>query len=186
VKSFLYAPRERGLKVAARSEIAYHPVCPARAGVGFLMAGIVMEVVGRFFFITYPDAVSDAGSMGGMFDLFSLLVVIGVFFTTSVMIINTSVNLIHLVPDTVLSWIAPGTQSAGAGSGMNGEFANSAAGVAGYGGSIAKQSLANATNARNGRQQTAQSKAAKEDADKKHQEMLDSFAGKSRGGVNIK
>ena len=48
------------------------------------------------------------------------------------------------MPDTVLSWVAPGTQSAGAGSGMGGQFSNAAAGVAGYGGAIAKQSMGKA------------------------------------------
>jgi hypothetical protein len=104
------------------------------------MMGIVMEVVGRFFFLTFPDAVSDAGSIG-MAGLFSLMVVIGLFFTTSVMIVNTCVNLIHIVPDAVLAWIAPGTQSSGSGSRMNGEFAQAAGGMAGYGGAIAKQSM---------------------------------------------
>jgi hypothetical protein len=116
-------------------QVLFRPVLMV---VGFLMMGIVMEVVGRFFFLTYPMAVADAGSIGSMFDLFSLLVVIGVFFTTSVMIINTCVNLVHIVPDTVLGWIAPGTQSAGSGSGMGGNFSQAAAGVAGFGGQAAQ------------------------------------------------
>lgn len=59
-----------------------------------------------------------------MLGIFGFVIAIAVFFTTSVMIINTSVNLIHWVPDNVLGWF--GVNGRGSGGNMNGEFTSSA------------------------------------------------------------
>lgn len=100
--------------------------------IGFVLAGIVMEVVGTFFFLTYPMAVGDAGTIGGFYDLIGFVVAVAVFFTTSVMIVTTSVNLIHYIPDTVLAWIGTSTNSSSAGSRMSGDFGQGSAAVTAY------------------------------------------------------
>lgn len=133
--------------------------------------------IGRFFFLTKPLAVSDAGYIASWHAIFALLVVIGVFFTTSVKIVNTSVNLIHIVPDTELSWIAPGTQSAGAGSQMSGQFSNAASGVAGYGGAIAKQSMGKAREAGRGIADGNNQAASAAQSKARHDEMIKAMGG---------
>ena len=113
---------------------------PVLMVVGSLCSIICIDVVGKFFFMTYSGAVAEstAGSFTG---LVALVIYIGIFFTTSVMIVTTSVNLIHVVPDAVLNWIANSTASTAPGAGMSGNFAVGAVGATGAGQSIMQRSL---------------------------------------------
>ena len=113
---------------------------PVLMVVGFLSATTVIDIVGKFFDMTYAQAVatSSAGSFTG---LVALVIYIAIYFTTSVMIVNTSVNLIHIVPDTVLAWISNSTASSGAGSGTNAHFSAASVAAVGAGSSMIQQSM---------------------------------------------
>jgi conjugal transfer/type IV secretion protein DotA/TraY len=113
---------------------------PVLMVVGFLSSIIVIDVVGKFFFSTYTMAVSES-SAGSFTGLVAMIIYVAAFFTISVMIVNTSINLVHLIPDMVLNWISNSTASSSAGAGANGNFSIAAAGATGAGASIAKESL---------------------------------------------
>jgi len=113
---------------------------PVLMVVGFLTMTIVMAVVGKIFFSTFSLAVSES-SAGSFTGLIAFVIYVGIFLTTSVMIVNQCANLIHIVPDTVLVWITQSTSSTGAGSGMNAHFAAAATGVTGFGAEIARNSI---------------------------------------------
>jgi conjugal transfer/type IV secretion protein DotA/TraY len=113
---------------------------PVLMVVGFLSSIIVIDVVGKFFFLTYTLAVSES-SAGSFTGLVAMIIYVGAFFTISVMIVNTSINLIHLIPDTVLNWISESTASSSAGAGANGNFAIAATGATGAGAGMVKESL---------------------------------------------
>lgn len=55
------------------------------------------------------------------------------------MLVNMSMNLVHLVPDTVLQWIGAQSQSASAGNGAGQDFTRDAAGAMAAGGQVASQ-----------------------------------------------
>ena len=105
---------------------------PVLMVVGFVASILLIDIVGKFFFMTYAATVanSSAGSFQG---LVALIVYIAIFFTTSVMIVNTCVNLIHVIPDVVLTWITNSTASTGVASGMSGNFSVAATGATGAG-----------------------------------------------------
>lgn len=110
-------------------QILFRPILMV---VGFVMMVIVLDVMGGIFFKTFVLAVSEAqaDSFNG---LVALIAEVGIFFLVSVMIVNLSANLVHVVPDTVLSWISPSTQSAGAGRDMTSHFGAASAGFTGAG-----------------------------------------------------
>jgi hypothetical protein len=111
--------------------------------VGFIASILVMEVMGSFFFATFPLALGDAGTIGGFYDLVGVVIAVGVFFTTSVMIVNLSTNLIHFIPNVALQWMgAHATASGTAGEKANGEFTGAAAGGIAYGKQMAGQAAA--------------------------------------------
>ena len=112
--------------------------------VGFIAAILVMEVMGSFFFATFPLALGDAGTIGGFYDLIGVVIAVGVFFTTSVMIVNLSTNLIHFIPNVALQWMGTHTTASGtAGEKANGEFTGASAGGIAYGKQLAGQAASN-------------------------------------------
>ena len=117
---------------------------PVLMVVGFIAAILVMEVMGSFFFATFPLALGDAGTIGGFYDLIGVVIAVGVFFTTSVMIVNLSTNLIHFIPNVALQWMGTHTTASGtAGEKANGEFAGASAGGIAYGKQLAGQAASN-------------------------------------------
>lgn len=98
--------------------------------VGFVAAILVMEVMGKFFYATYPLALNDAGTISGFSGVIGLVIAIAVFFTTSVMIVNLSTNLIHFIPNVALQWMGShATDSGTAGRSASGEFTQASAGA---------------------------------------------------------
>jgi hypothetical protein len=124
--------------------------------VGFIASILVMEVMGSFFFATFPLALGDAGTIGGFYDLVGVVIAVGVFFTTSVMIVNLSTNLIHFIPNVALQWMGShATASGTAGERASGEFTQAAAGGIAYGKQMAGQAASNAKDRRTERQKAA-------------------------------
>lgn len=103
---------------------------------GFIFCVLMVDVAGKIFLHLFPLAVRDGGISGGFTDLLGFIVVIAVFFTTSVMIVNLCVSLIHEIPDTVLTWIGAQTKSSQIGSATSGRFTEAAVGMQALGGKM--------------------------------------------------
>ncbi len=129
---------------------------PVLMVVGFLACAILIDVLGKFFFLTYSSAVANAGA-GSFTGLIALIIYVAIFFTTCVMIINASVNLIHVVPDAVLTWITQSSASTGAFSGMTGNFSAAAVGATATGNQMITSSIDKARNSRSSSKPAASS-----------------------------
>lgn len=103
---------------------------------GFIFCVLMVDVAGKIFLHLFPLAVRDGGISGGFTDLLGFVVVIAVFFTTSVMIVNLCVSLIHEIPDTVLNWVGAQTKSSQVGSATSGRFTEAAVGMQAMGGKM--------------------------------------------------
>lgn len=103
---------------------------------GFVFCVLMVDVAGKIFLHLFPLAVRDGGISGGFTDLLGFVVVIAIFFTTSVMIINLCVSLIHEIPDTVLQWVGAQTKSSQIGSSTSGRFTEAAVGMQAMGGKM--------------------------------------------------
>lgn len=104
---------------------------------GFVFSVLLVDVAGKVFLHLFPLAVRDGGISGGYADLLGFVVVIAVFFTTSVMIVNLCVSLIHEIPDSVLNWVGAQTKSSQVGSATSGRFTEAAVGMQAMGGKMA-------------------------------------------------
>lgn len=103
---------------------------------GFVFSVLMVDVAGKVFLHLFPLAVRDGGISGGYADLLGFVVVIAVFFTTSVMIVNLCISLIHEIPDAVLNWIGAQTKSSQVGSSTSGRFTEAAVGAQAMGGKM--------------------------------------------------
>ncbi|GAB1234999.1 hypothetical protein [Ferrigenium sp. UT5] len=145
--------------------------------IGFVLSIIVMEVMGKFFFSTFALAMHDASTISNIFDLVGIVVAVGVFFTTSVMIVNLSVNLIHLIPDTALQWLGSHTQSSSAGNRAGENFTAVATGGTAAGRDIMGGAMQKSRQRRDG--------AARSEAEaKRHSEMLDAISGRANNATS--
>ncbi len=113
---------------------------PVLMVVGFVASISIINIIGTFFFSTYAYAVADING-NSFVGLVNTIILIGIFFTTSVLIVTTSINLVHVIPDAVLAWITQGTASSGVASGITGQFGVAAAGATGVGVSMMQSSI---------------------------------------------
>lgn len=137
---------------------------------GLVMSIVVMQVVGSLFAAIFPIAIADiqADSTTGLLSIVGFIII---FSTVSVTIVSSCCELIHIVPDTALSWIGA-SSGQGIGRQMAGQFAGGTAGVAimaeksgmggGYGMHKAKQKGAAAEAAEKQRQETGKTGHAQE------------------------
>lgn len=108
--------------------------------IGFVLSIVVMDVVGGFFFKAYILAIGDAQE-DTFIGLAALLGMIFIFSLVSLMIVTVCSNLIHVVPDTVLSWISPATAISSAGRDMSSHFGAISAGVTGAGSKLVSDAI---------------------------------------------
>ncbi len=111
--------------------------------IGFIAAVLMMDLMGNLFLTLYMQALDDAGTLGSVLDLVGLVIAVGVFFTTSVMIVNLSVEMIHVVPDAAMSFIGGQTHSGKVGSRASGEFAQSATAATAAARAFSQQAMGN-------------------------------------------
>lgn len=144
---------------------------------GLVMSIVVMQVVGSLFAAIFPIAIADiqADSTTGLLSIVGFIII---FSTVSVTIVSSCCELIHIVPDTALSWI--GAQSGqGIGRGMSSQFAGGTAAVAAIG---SQSGMGGGYEKAQGRNQQA-STAAKADA--QHKELTAAMGGRGTGPTKV-
>ncbi|GAB1233277.1 hypothetical protein UT4_17440 [Ferrigenium sp. UT4] len=151
--------------------------------IGFVFSIIVMEVMGKFFFSTLALAMHDASTISHIFDLVGIVVAVGVFFTTSVMIVNLSVNLIHLIPDTALQWLGSHTQSSSAGNRAGENFTSVATGGTAAGRDIMGGAMQKSRHRKDTAAASAQRERSMAADERRHGDMIAAIAGQTTSGA---
>jgi len=164
--------------------------------IGFVAAVIMIDVMGKVLFVTFPLAVSDAGTATGVIGgLIGTVVSVAAFCTISIMIVNISVSLIHAIPDHAMRYFGGMDHAGGIGSNASGEFTNASAavtGAVGMGGKgvmgMAKQRAQGMQDAASRAASGAANKAREDKADARHDAMVGAISaafknpGRSGGG----
>ncbi len=146
---------------------------------GFMLAALMMDVIGGFFFSTYLHAVGSAQA-DSMTGLFAIVFYVAIFFTTAVMIVNLSVNLIHYVPDSVLGWIGKGDHDRGVKE-ATGNFTAATAAASHAGQNMASSGFARVAQKANEKAQSLRARSSGEMQASQHQELVQALSGKMPG-----
>jgi hypothetical protein len=110
---------------------------PVMLVLGFVVATVLLEVIGGFVMDIYPTVIQDAQS-DSMTGFFSILGFTALFFVLSAFLVNSSMSVTYLLPDAIFQFIGAHS-SATAGIGRDGTTAMGASAMAGAG--IAKDGL---------------------------------------------